>query len=93
VPHCNVREYGTLFSEVLSVGSNAVTRPRRQQISLEATPFYHVVSRCVRRAFLCGQDDLTGRSYEHRRQQIQDDLLRLASIFCIDVVAFSIMTA
>ena len=68
-----------------------MTRPRRQQISLEATPFYHVVSRCVRRAFLCGKDELTGRSYEHRRQQIQDDLLRLSSIFYIDILAFSIM--
>ncbi len=68
-----------------------MTRPRRQQISLDATPFYHVVSRCVRRAYLCGSDSSTGRSYEHRRQQIQDDLLRLPSIFFIDVVAFSIM--
>jgi len=87
-----VHKHGTVKSVILSVGSNAVTRSRRQQISLDATPFYHVVSRCVRRAFLCGQDNLTGRSYEHRRQQIQDDLLRLSSIFFIDVLAFSIMS-
>ena len=67
-------------------------KPRRLQISLEATPFYHCVSRCVRRAFLCGTDVVTGRSYEHRRQQIESALLRLADIFYIDVAAFAIMT-
>jgi len=69
-----------------------VTRPRKQQISLDATPFYHCYSRCVRRAFLCGFDRLSGKSYEHRRQQIEDDLLRLASIFFIDVAAFAVLS-
>ena len=67
-------------------------RPRKLQISLEATPFYHCVSRCVRRAFLCGMDSATGRSYEHRRHQIQNDILRLASVFYIDIAAFAVMS-
>ena len=67
-------------------------KPRKLQISLEATPFYHCVSRCVRRAFLCGTDAVSGRSYEHRRHQIEHDHLRLASIFFIDVAAFAVMS-
>ncbi len=31
-------------------------RPREQQNSLADTPYYHVVSLCVRRKFLCGTD-------------------------------------
>lgn len=65
---------------------------RKHQISLVDTPYYHCVSRCVRRAFLCGSDPLSGRNYEHRRQWVEDRLLFLAQVFCIDVCAFAVMS-
>ena len=69
-----------------------MTRSRTSQISLEATPYYHCVSRCVRRAFLCGFDPLTQVSYEHRRQWVEDRLLWLGEIFAIDICAYAVMS-
>ncbi len=51
-----------------------MTSARRMLIDANTTPFYHVINRCVRRAFLCGEDKLTGRSYEHRRGWIVDKI-------------------
>lgn len=68
-----------------------MTRARETQVDLEVTPYYHVVNRCVRRAFLCGMDDHTGQNYEHRRQWIEDRIFFLAEHFCIDICAYAIM--
>ncbi|WP_338726361.1 transposase [Shewanella baltica] len=69
-----------------------MTSARRQLIDANATPFYHVINRCVRRAFLCGEDKLTGRSYEHRRGWIVDKIKTLSAIFCIDICAYAVMS-
>ena len=67
-------------------------KPRRSQVSLDATPYYHCVSRCVRRAFLCGTDTVSGQSYEHRRQWIEDKLYELTQVFALDLCAYAVMS-
>lgn len=39
-------------------------KARKSKISVAETPYSHCISRCVRRAFSCGQDSYTGASYE-----------------------------
>ncbi|EKT4489719.1 transposase [Shewanella algae] len=67
-------------------------RPRRTQISLEDTPYYHCCSRVVRRAFLCGDDAYSGKNYDHRRGWVESLLFELEAVFAIDVAAFAIMS-
>jgi len=69
-----------------------MTLPRRAQVSLVATPYYHVVARCVRRAFLCGADPYTGRNFEHRKQWLLDRMTAQASVFAVDVCAYAVMS-
>ncbi|MCU7924538.1 MAG: transposase, partial [Candidatus Thiodiazotropha sp. (ex Dulcina madagascariensis)] len=68
-----------------------MTTPRKSQICLEETPYYHCVSRCVRRAFLCGEDTLSGRSYEHRRDWVVERLKQLSAVFSIDICAYAVL--
>ncbi|MFT6925185.1 MAG: hypothetical protein ACJAZP_000765 [Psychromonas sp.] len=49
-----------------------MTQSRQSQVSLSDTPYYHCISRCVRRAYLCGEDKYIEKSFEHRRQWVVD---------------------
>lgn len=66
-------------------------KPRSQQISLLDTPYYHICSRTVRKAFLCGVDKETGVSYAHRRSWIEKRIFQLSQAFAIDICAHAVM--
>ncbi|UPW17505.1 transposase [Agarivorans sp. TSD2052] len=69
-----------------------MTRARDQQICLDSTPYYHCICRCVRRAYLCGEDRETGASFEHRKQWIVDKFTQLAQVFSVEVCAYAVMS-
>ena len=65
---------------------------RREVLADGEIQVVHCVNRCVRRGFLCGVDDLTGKNYEHRRQWMRNRLEFLSGLFGIDVIGFSVMS-
>jgi hypothetical protein len=69
-----------------------MTLPRKQLVAVEDTPYYHVVSRCVRRSYLCGIDAYSGKDYEYRRQWIENRIRILSSLFALDICSYCVMS-
>ena len=69
-----------------------MTRPRSTLVSVVDTPYYHCIGRCVRRAFLCGEDAVTGRSFSHRRHWMLERLKLLTETFAIEICAYALMS-
>jgi hypothetical protein len=69
-----------------------MTRARESIINLESTTYYHCISRCVRRAFLWGEDVFSGKNYEHRRSWVINRLAILAKAYAIEVASYAVMS-
>jgi hypothetical protein len=52
----------------------------------------HCVQRCVRRAYLAGDDPFSGKNFEYRREWIRSRLEKLASVFGIDCLSYAILS-
>ena len=64
---------------------------RSELIDSDNAGYYHLISRCVRRAFLCGQDPDSDKDYDYRRQWIEDRIIELAQYFAIEVFSYAVM--
>ncbi|MBC8357168.1 MAG: transposase [Planctomycetes bacterium] len=62
-----------------------MTIARKLLVDENVTPWYHCISRCVRRAFLCGE------GFEHRKDWIEERLKTLVEVTAIDCGGFAIM--
>src|SRR6202012_4069660 len=69
-----------------------MTYPRLQTVDSDTPGFFHCISRCVRRAFLCGEDVYSGRSYEHRKAWVENRLLMLAECLAVALYAYAVMS-
>ena len=59
--------------------------PRAEIVHQGEVEVFDVWTRCLRRAFLCGNDPLTGRDYEYRRQWIHGFQQQLAGLFGVEI--------
>lgn len=65
---------------------------RSMTVNPDAAGFYHCISRCVRRAWLCGEDPVSGQNFDHRRAWIERRLIDLADSFAVGLFAWAVMS-
>ena len=68
-----------------------MTRPRSEIVYPADTRHCHCVSRCVRRAFLCGDDRYSDRNFDHRKPWLVERMALPAEVFAIDIAACAVM--
>jgi REP element-mobilizing transposase RayT len=59
--------------------------PRSTIVDETVTPWYHCISRCIRRAFPCGQ------GCEHRKRWIENRLKELVGVFAVECAGFAVL--
>ena len=65
--------------------------PRSKLVDSTVPLFYHLVSRCVRRSWLCGEDRQSGQDFSHRKGWLVDRMTHLARCFAVEIAAWAIM--
>ena len=89
-------DFGVLTSlrslEKIPCKDCTMTYARKSLISLQDTPYYHVITRCVRRAWLWGFDEYARKDYSHRKMWVLERLTVLSNVFGIEICAFAVMS-
>jgi hypothetical protein len=67
-------------------------RPRNDVIDDNVVGIYHCWTRCVRRAFLCGEDPLTHGNFDHRKGWIYERLETLVRIFAVEACVSAVLS-
>lgn len=83
---------GVPYCETQPEGVTMARQARCDAIDESTVGVYHCINRCVRRAYLCGVDAVSGKNLDHRKTWIQKRLEFLAGQFGIDVVGFSVLS-
>jgi hypothetical protein len=66
--------------------------PRSDVFDPEEIALAHITQRCVRRCYLLGDDPVSGKNYDHRKQWLEQRLQRFAACFGIDLICFAILS-
>ena len=68
-------------------------RPLRAEVfSATEVGIIYACQRCVRRAYLAGDDPVTGKSFEFRRKWIRRRLELLSAVIGLDVLTYAILS-
>ena len=66
--------------------------PRNSILPAGEQCLVHTISRCVRKARLCGRDPQSGTDYEHRRDWVKERIQALTEVFAVEVCAYAVMS-
>ena len=64
---------------------------RRNLIREDQVGAFHTIGRCIRRAWLCGFDSVTGTNYEHRKHWVKNRLQFLSRYFGVEVCGYAVI--
>lgn len=65
--------------------------PRKEIFVPEEIGIYHCFSRCVRRSYLCGRDEVTKKDYSHRKEWFETRIQQMQQVFLIDMLGYSFL--
>jgi REP element-mobilizing transposase RayT len=69
-----------------------MTEARSKLIDPTHAGTYHCINRCVRRSWLCGYDPYLKRSFEHRKDWVEERILAIGEIFACGIYGYAVMS-